>query len=67
MGWVLEKELKQPGDATTILEERDRFSVFRLRSLTESQWSVLAIQVGKRDFDGSFEDVRKRVTRERLN
>ena len=35
MARVLEKELKKSGDVTTILEERDRFSVLRLIAVTE--------------------------------
>jgi hypothetical protein len=48
---VLEKELRAKGDVTTILEERNRFSVFRLVSSDAGEWLVEAVQVPKRDFD----------------
>jgi len=48
---VLEKELKAKGDVTTILEERDRFSVFRLVRSDPGEWLVEAVEVPKRDFD----------------
>ena len=52
MAKVLEKELKTKGDVTTILEERDRFSVFRLVAAGPDDWLVEGIQVPKRDFEG---------------
>lgn len=52
---VLETQLKKPGDVTTILEERDRFLVFRLLSLTKSEWTVLAFQKSKLDFEDWYE------------
>src|SRR5262249_10254125 len=58
MAQVLEKELKKPGDVTTILEERERFSVFRLQSLTVNEWTVRAFQIAKRDFETWFEKVK---------
>ena len=51
MAKVLEKELKAKGDVTTILEERNRFSVFRLVTSDSSEWLADAVQVPKRDFD----------------
>jgi hypothetical protein len=48
---VLEKELRAKGDVTTILEERNRFSVFRLMTSDAGEWLVEAVQVPKRDFD----------------
>lgn len=60
MARVLEKELRRPGDVTTILEERDRFSVFRLQGLDGAEWRVLAVQIPKRDFEGWFESLRRR-------
>jgi hypothetical protein len=48
---VLEKQLKAKGDVTTILEERDRFSVFRLVSASADTWTVEAVVVPKRAFD----------------
>ncbi len=51
MAKVLEKELKAKGDVTTILEERNRFSVFRLVTPDAGEWLVDAVQIPKRDFD----------------
>jgi hypothetical protein len=51
MAKTLEKELKKKGDVTTILEERTRFSVFRLVTSDPGEWLVEAVQVPKRDFD----------------
>jgi len=51
MAKVLEKELKTKGDVTTILEERDRFSVFRLVAAGADEWLVEGVQVPKKDFD----------------
>ncbi len=48
---VLEKELKTKGDVSTILEERNRFSVFRLVASDAGEWLVEAVQIPKRDFD----------------
>ncbi len=48
---VLEKELRKPGDVTTILEERDRFEVFRLIAMTQESWKVEAVRFPKVDFD----------------
>ena len=51
MAKVLEKELKTKGDVTTILEERDRFSVFRLVAAGADEWLVEGVQIPKKDFD----------------
>ena len=51
MARVLERELKANGDVTTILEERDRFSVFRLVAAGPDDWLVEGIQVPKRNFE----------------
>jgi hypothetical protein len=48
---VLEKELRKPGDVTTILEERDRFEVFRLVAITQESWKVEAVRFPKADFE----------------
>ena len=53
------KELKKSGDVTTILEERDRFSVLRLIAVTEDSWTVEAVRFPKVDFDEWFEKARK--------
>jgi hypothetical protein len=52
MAAVLEKQLAKRGDVTTILEERDRFSVFRLVASQPDEWLVEAVQLPKRDFEG---------------
>jgi hypothetical protein len=59
MAKVLEKELKTKGDVTTILEERNRFSVFRLMTSDAGEWLVEAVQVPKRDFDRWLDAVLK--------
>lgn len=56
---VLEKELRAKGDVTTILEERNRFSVFRLVTSDGGEWLVEAVQVPKRDFDRWLETAVK--------
>jgi hypothetical protein len=48
---VLEKELRKPGDVTTILEEREQFRVFRLLAPTKETWKVEAVVYPKVDFD----------------
>jgi hypothetical protein len=58
MAAVLERELKKPGDVTTILEERDRFSVFRLIEVKPDSWRVDAVTFPKVDFDTWFEKTR---------
>jgi len=58
---VLEKELVRPGDVTTILEQRERFSVFRLIERTPDGWRVEAVTFPKIEFDTWFEKVRRRV------
>jgi len=57
---VLERELHQPGDVTTILEERDRFSVLKLIAATPDRWTVNAVVVPKIDFDPWLERERKK-------
>jgi hypothetical protein len=52
---ILEKELKRPGDVTTILEERDQFEVFRLTAITDETWKVEAVRFPKLDFDSWLE------------
>jgi hypothetical protein len=51
MARVLEKELRKPGDVTTILEERDRFEIFRLISATGETWKAEAVSFPKVGFD----------------
>jgi hypothetical protein len=55
---VLEKELKRPGDVTTILEERDCFEVFRLIAATAESWKLDAVRFSKVDFDSWLERQR---------
>lgn len=55
---VLEKELKKTCEVTTILEERDRFSVFRLVEAKPDSWKVEAVTFPKVEFDLWFENVR---------
>ena len=52
---VLEKELKRPGDVTTILEERDSLEVFRLIAVTGESWKVDVVRFPKADFDSWLE------------
>jgi hypothetical protein len=56
---VIERDLVKPGDVTTILEERDRFEVFRLVERTAGAWKVEAVTFPKVDFDTWFEKVRR--------
>ncbi len=56
---VLEKELKSPGDVTTILEDREQFRVFRLLDATADEWRVEVVAFPKIGFDSWFEGVRK--------
>ena len=56
---VLEKELKRPGDVTTILEQSDRFEVFRLVELTRETWKVETVSFPKVDFETWFSRVRR--------
>ena len=55
---VLEKELTRPGDVTTILEERDQFSVFKLVEADKDTWKVTAVRFPKVDFDVWFAEAR---------
>jgi hypothetical protein len=59
MAAVLERQLQKPGDVTTILEERDRVSVFRLKEKTEKTWKVDAVTFPKVEFDAWFEKARR--------
>lgn len=52
---VLKKELKRAGDVTRILEERDRFEVFRLIGITRESWRVEVARFPKLDFDSWLE------------
>lgn len=58
MAAILERELKKPGDVTTILEERERFSVFRLIERTPDAWKVEGVTFPKVEFDSWFEKTR---------
>lgn len=51
---VLQRQLRRPGDITTILEERDRFEVYRLIEATDEDWKVLATVFPKVDFEKWF-------------
>jgi hypothetical protein len=62
MAKVLEKELRAKGDVTTILEERNLFSVFRLVTSDASEWHVEAVEIPKRGFD-RWLDATVRTTR----
>jgi hypothetical protein len=55
---VLERELHEPGDVTTILEWPDRFEVYRLVGREGSIWTVDAVRVPKRDFEEWFSKQR---------
>jgi hypothetical protein len=55
---VLEKELPQPGEVTTILEFPDRFDVYRLIERSDDAWRVEAVSFPKVDFDSWFERER---------
>jgi hypothetical protein len=57
MATVLGRELRAKGDVTTILEERDRFSVFRLVTANADEWLVEGVRVPKRDFEGWMEEM----------
>jgi hypothetical protein len=60
---VLERELKRPGDVTTILEERDCFEVFRLIAVTKESWKLDAVRFPKVDFDSWLERQESRTSR----
>ena len=61
---VLERELKSPGDVTTILEERSAFVVYRLVAITPSAWRVDAVDFAKVDFDSWFEREAAKMDRQ---
>jgi hypothetical protein len=54
---VLEKELKKPGDVTTILEDRQQFQVFRLVERQGPVFKLEAVNVPKRSFDAWLSEV----------
>lgn len=56
---LLEKELHQPGDVSTILEYRDHFEVYRLIDATPERWRVEAVDFPKEDFDSWYASVRQ--------
>jgi len=58
---VLERELKRPGDVTTILEERDCFEVFRLIASTEDSWKLEAVRFPKLDFDSWLDNQIRKI------
>jgi hypothetical protein len=60
---VLERELRSPGDVTTILEEPKVFVVYRLAARTHSVWRVAAVGVPKVDFDSWFEREAGKIDR----
>jgi len=59
MARILERELLKAGDVTTILEDRERFSVFRLIELRPDRWIVQAVTFPKIEFDAWFDRERK--------
>lgn len=56
---VLDRELKKPGDVTTILEQRERFQVFRLVEIKPESWKVEGVIVPKVGFDEWFEKAKQ--------
>ena len=48
---MLETQLRQPGDVTTILEERDQFEVLRLIERTDVAWDTHAVRFQKLEFE----------------
>lgn len=59
MAVVLERELKKPGDVTTILEKREVFQVFRLMEIKTESWKVEGVTVPKVTFDEWFEQAKQ--------
>lgn len=55
---VVARELKKPGDVSTILEYRDRFEVYRLIAATPSAWRVAMVRIPKQTFDAWYASVR---------
>jgi hypothetical protein len=51
MSRVLERQLNSNGNVTAILEEWNRFSVFRSVTSDASEWIVDAVWIPKREFD----------------
>lgn len=58
---VLERQLRRPGDVSTILEHRDRFDVYRLLAITREAWKVEAVRVPKADFHRWLEGATTRA------
>lgn len=58
---MLQQQLQRPGDVTTILEERDRFEVYRLIESTELTWKTQAAIVPKVDFETWFAKQQQRL------
>ncbi len=56
---VLERELKKPGEVTTILEQREVFQVFRLVEIRAGSWKVEGVTVPKVPFDEWFEKAKQ--------
>jgi len=63
VGGVLDKQLRTPGDVTTILEEPDQFEVFRLLERAADLLTLEVVRVPKRDFEGWFEATRRDLER----
>jgi hypothetical protein len=57
---VLDKQLRDPGNVTTILEERDQFEVYRLVDRAKDVLTVEVVRVPKRDFESWFAVVSAR-------
>jgi hypothetical protein len=57
---VVEKQLRKPGDVTTILEYSDRFEVYRLIETKPAAWRVDVVRFPKEDFDAWFAHARTR-------
>lgn len=54
---VLDRELKRPGDVTTILEDREAFQVMRLIARRKARFTVEVVAVPKRSFDEWLNEV----------
>lgn len=61
LGNVLTRELRKPGDVTTVLEHRDRFEVMRLVQIHPEYWKVELVTIPKLDFDTWFERARRNL------
>ena len=62
VGAVLDKQLRAPGDVTTILEERDQFEVYKLVERGKDVLTVEVVRVPKRNFEEWFAAVRAQPT-----